>query len=165
MMEFLRFVRRAKWEKHPEPDQPEDSGLHCSALFDMQIKECRLSVYAVTNEIDRQRVAVAYAATRDQISVVDYFAFKDSALKSLGITVQKTKGNTPDNSVNDSHYDLENLTVRQVAQLAEIVSKGEYKRIPKRCIKTLLYNAVRCKLLDATKVRPSEIQERLSSDV
>lgn len=88
-MRFLRKVRRGKWVKHPMVDWPEDSGLHCDALDDMRTKECSLSVYAIMNEVDRKRVAVALAATREKIAVMDYAVFEGSGLKSLGITYGK----------------------------------------------------------------------------
>ena len=165
MMEFLRIVRRGKWEKHPTPDWPEDNGLDCDALSDMQTEECRLSVYAVTDEIDQQRVAVAHAATRKHISVIDYITFEGSGLTSLGITVNQTEGKTPDNGVNNLHYDLGNLTVKRLAQLTEIVSEREPIRIPEPCIRTLLRTAISDELLDRTKVKLSGIQGLLSSNV
>ena len=163
-MKFLRIIRRGKWEKRPEPDWPEDSGLHCDALCDMRTKECLLSVYAITKTIDVIRVVVALAATRDEISLVDYVVFEDYGLKSFGIAVYQTEGETPDNGVNSSHYDLGNLTVKRLAQLTEIVSTGEYGRIMRCKIKVLLHDAVRNGLLDAKKVRSPKIQKYLMHD-
>lgn len=164
-MKFLRIVKLSRWEKHPESDWPEDSGLHSDALCDMRTTKCHLSVYAITDKIDWQRVAVAFAASRDQIAHVDCIMFEDSDLKSLGIAAQQIKGNTPDNDVNDSHYNLVNLTVKRLAQLTEIVYTGEHKRILQRDIKTLLRDAAKNDLLDITKIRSLKIQKQLLSDM
>lgn len=160
-MKFLRKVRRGKWVKHPVADWPEDSGLHCDALDDMQTNECSLSVYAIMDAVDRKRVAVALAATREKIAVMDYAVFEGSGLKSLGITIRQTKGDTPDMAVNEMHYDLGNLTVKRLAQLTEIVSAGEHKRIPQQDIKTSLYDAVRDGRLNVARIKSPKMQESL----
>ena len=160
-MKFLRKIRRGKWAKHPVDDWPEDSGLHCDAFDDMQTKECSLSVYAIMDMADRKRVAVALAATRDEISLMDYAVFEGSSLESLGITIRQSKGDTPDQDVNELHYDLESLTVKRLAQLTEIVSTGEHERIPRQDIKASLHEAVRVGRLSMARIRP-KMRESLS---
>ena len=161
-MKFLRKVRRVKWIKHPAADWPEDSGLSCDALDDMQTEECSLSVYAIADAADRKRVAVALAATREEISLMDYTVFDGSGLKSLGITVRQTKGDTPDMGVNGLHYDLGNLTVKRLAQLTEIVSTGEHERILRQDIKTSLHEAARDGRLNMAWIKSPKMRERLS---
>lgn len=153
-MKLLRIIRRGRWQKRPEPDWPKDSGLPSDALGDMQTSRCRLSVYAVTDAIDGQRVATAMAGTREGISNIDYAVFEDSELESLGISVQHTLGDTPDDGVNGLHYDLGNLTARRLAQLAEIVSVGEIRRMAWSDVRTLLIDEIRAGLVDAARVRP-----------
>ena len=120
----------------------------------MQTSRCRLSIYAVTDVIDGQRVATAMAATREGISNIDYAVFEDSELESLGISVQHTLGDTPDDGVNGLHYDLGNLTARRLAQLAEIVSVGEIRRMAWSDVRTLLIDEIRAGLVDTARVRP-----------
>lgn len=153
-MRFLRIIRRGRWQKRPEPDWPKDSGLPSDALGDMQTSRCRLSVYAVTDAIDGQRVAAAMAATREGISNIDYAIFEDSELESLGISVQPTPGDTPDDGVNGLHYDLGNLTAKRLAQLAEIVSAGDVARMAWSDVRTLLVDEMAAGLVDAARVRP-----------
>ena len=148
---------------HPVADWPEDSGLSSDALDDMRTNQCSLSVYAIIDAVDRKRVAVALAATRDDIAVMDYAVFEDSGLKSLGITIRQTKGDTPDMDVNELHYDLGNLTVKRLAQLTEIVSAGEHKRIPRQDIKTSLYEAARDGRLNIERIKSSKIRESLQA--
>ena len=47
----------------------------------------------------------------------------------------------PDACVNGLHYDLENLSVKRLAQLTEIVSTGEHERLLQQNVKTLLHEA------------------------
>ena len=70
-MRFLRIIRHRRWQKHPEPDWPKDSKLPSDAFSDIQTSKCHLSVYAVTDMIDVQRVATAMVATREWISNID----------------------------------------------------------------------------------------------
>lgn len=160
-MKFLRKVRRGQWAKHPAVDWPEDSGLSCDALNDMRPDKCSLSVYAIMDVADRKRVAVALAATRDEIAHIDYAIFEGSSLESLGIAIRQTKGDTPDRDVNELHYNLGNLTVKRLAQLAEIVSDGEHGRIPRQDIKTSLYEAASVGRLNMSQIKP-KMRENLS---
>ena len=105
-----------------------------------------------------------YAATKEHISEVAYFVFEGSNLESLGITVQKIDGDTADKDVNNLHHDLGNLTVGRLANLAEIVSNGKSRQIPKSIIKTLVYDEIENEVLDITKVKLSEIKRNLLSD-
>ena len=153
-MRFLRIIRRGRWQKRPEPDWPKDSGLPSDALGDMQTSRCRLSVYAVTDAIGGRRVAAAMAATREWISNVEYAVFEDFELESLGISVQHTLGDTPDDGVNGLHYDLGNLTANRLSQLAEIISTGEIRRMTWSDVRALLADEIRAGLVDAARVRP-----------
>lgn len=158
-MKFLRKVRRGVWAKHPTADWPEDSGLSSDALDDMRTTKGSMSVYAIMDVADRKRIAVALAATRNDISHLDYVIFE--SLESLGIAVRQTEGDTPDKDVNELHYNLGNLTVKRLAQLTEIVSDGEHERIKRPDIKTALYEATRVGRLDMSQIKPS-MREHLS---
>lgn len=149
------------WAKHPTADWPEDSGLSSDALDDMRTTKGNMSVYAIMDVADRKRVAVALAATRNDISHLDYAIFEGSGLESLGIAVRQTEGDTPDKDVNELHYNLGNLTVKRLAQLTEIVSDGEHGRIRQLDIKTALYEATRVGRLDMSQIKPS-MREHLS---
>lgn len=161
MRQFMRIVRQGRWFKYPVVDWLGDGELQGDALSDIRTQDCRLSVYGVSDEVDRQRVAVALAATREEISHMDYAVFSDSSLDSLGITVQATEGDTPDKTVNRMHYELGNLTVKRLAWLAEIVSAGKHERIWQRQVKALLQEAAGAGRLDKTKVRYQKMRESL----
>lgn len=159
MKQFLRGVRQSKWFKHPGVDWLEDGELQGDALGDIQTKNCLLSVFRVNSEADRQRVATALAATKDHLTNVDYVVFADSNLDSLGITVHRTKGHTPDEGANDLHYELGNLTVRRLVQLAVILSCGEHKRIPEKKIGLWLQEAIKEGKLNQEMIKPRIIQK------
>ena len=161
MKQFMRTIRQGRWHKCPAINWLENGELQSDALCDITTKGCMLSVYRINNEIDRQRVIVALAANRKCIVNLDYAVFEDSALDSLGITVQQTEGSTPDAVANELHYELGNLTVRRLAQLAKIVSAGQHKRISRKRIKLWLQGAANTGHLDRSRITSKKILEVL----
>lgn len=161
MRQFLRVTNRGRWYKYPDVTWLAAGELQGDALSDIRTQDGRLSVYKVANDADRQRVAVALAATRKEFANVDYAVFGDSGLDELGITVQQTEGETPDETVNGLHYELGNLTVERLALLAKIVSAGAHRRIQKRQIKKLLSDAAKYRRLDKKMVKSEKIRNNL----
>ena len=157
---FLRVVKQRRWIKQPDEDWLEDGELKGDALSDLNAQNGRLSVYTVSGEADRQRVAVALAATRRSFSNIDYMVFSGSDLRRFGITVQQTPGRTPDSEVNGLHYELGQLTVDRLARLATIISVGMPKRILEKRVKVLLREAASSGRLKADAVS-LEMRERL----
>ena len=161
MKEFLRTTRQGRRYIYPVVDWLGEDELQGDALSDIVTKHGRLSVFNVANNADRQRVAVALAANREDITTLDYAVFDDSCLRDLGITVQQTRGDTPDETVNELHYELGNLTVDRLALLTRIVYAGEHKRIHRRQINELLSEAARSRRLDEKKIKHEKMRQRL----
>lgn len=159
MNQFLRSVRQGRWHKYPQIDWLEAGELQGDALKDVLTRNGRLSVYRVANETDRQRVVVALAATKEHIENIDYAVFADSDLASLGITVLDVRGDTPDEVVNELHYELGNLTVKRLIRLVEIISFGEHKRVQRGEVEKQLQEAVRSGHLNNRRVKPKKIRE------
>lgn len=158
---FLRVVRQRRWIRQPDEDWLEDGELKGDALSDLNTQDGRLSVYTVSSEADKQQVAVAVAATRQNFSNMDYVVFSDSDLERFGITVQQTPGGTPDSRVNDLHYELGKLTVDRLVQLATIISVETPKRILEKRIKILLLEAVSTGQLNNTNAMSQKMREKL----
>ena len=157
---FLRAINQARWYKKPDVDWLEDGELKGDVLTDIEAKNGKLSVYKVTNEADAERISVALAATRERPDKVDYAVFEDSNLKSLGITINQTKGETPDDKVNTVHYELGDLTVKRIAKLAEIISAGKHSRIQQKKIRILLHESAHTERLDKVQFSP-KLKEKL----
>ena len=148
---FLRAIKQARWFKKPVVDWLEDDELKGDALSDIEDRNGKLSVYKVTHEADIERISVALAATKDGPDKVDCAVFADANLKSLGITINQTKGETPDDEVNMLHHELGNLTVKRLVKLAKIISAGEHSRIQQKEIRRLLHESVCTRRLDRTQ--------------
>ena len=110
----MRTTRQARWLKYPDLEWLSQDDIQSDALLDLRTEDNKLSVYKVENEADTERVIIALAATRENLSNLDYAVFEDSTLASTDITISQQNGETPDAEVNKLHYDLTNLTVRKL---------------------------------------------------
>lgn len=161
MKEFLRIIRQGRWHIYPKVDWLNEYDLRGDALSDIVTKDGRLSVFNVSNDSDKQRVAVALAANRENITNMDYAVFDESCLHSLGITMQQTKGKTPDEYVNKLHYELGYLTVERLALLTKIVYTGKHERIYRKQLKELLSEAARSRQLDEKRIKHEKMRKFL----
>ena len=150
MSRFMRVISGGKWRS--DLDWLDAGELSGDVLWDLRTQGGKLSVYRVAED-DRRRVVAALAANRDNVSKLDYAVFEDSCLGSLGITVDRSDGHTPDEAVNGLHYNLGNLTVERLAALAEIIAAGEHKRIYGKTIIKWLNDAASAGNLDVEKVK------------
>lgn len=164
MIRFLRSVRRGRWLNPPEMSWLGDEDIQGDALCDIQTQGCKLSVFRADTEVVTQRVVMALAATKDRIANVDYAVFEDSRLESLDITIQQTEVGTPDNMVNSLHYELGNLTVKQLANLAKIIATSTHERTQQARIRSGLLESVSNGRLNREKIKPDLLQ-RLSSSI
>ena len=158
MSSFLRLIRGGRWLKFPDVDWLQDGELQGDAFSDLQTSGGKLSIFKVDDETDKQRVVIALAANRDDVDVLDYAVFEDSNLASQGIVPDIQEGETPDKEANQLHYELRNMTVTRLAQLAEVVAAGEHKRILKKQIKSWLQKAVTTGDLNKTKMKRGLLQ-------
>jgi hypothetical protein len=95
-----------------------------------RIKDNELSVFLVNSQADGIRAAIAIASRVEQQGAVGYALFDADAIAALGITPQKTEGETPDAEVNTWHYELRELTFSRLSEIAKIVKQGLVEDIP-----------------------------------
>ena len=143
MPTFLRIVQKSRWHPKPEWNGWGHDDLQGDALLDLQTKGNALSVFSVDEGAEIDRIVSALAATRQYLSNLDYVVFDDVSLMSSGIAFIHTDGATPDKEVNDVHYDLVDLTISKLVQVARIVSKCNRQRITKSTIKNKLQLALK----------------------
>lgn len=150
MARFLRVIKQGRWFKKSNWDQVgnEDSpsdplfglqsdallDLQRDALLDLQTDANALSVFKIENEADVNRVVVALASKRDNPAHFDYAVFDDESLLPCGISFVQNEGETPDYEVNQMHYDVINLTVLKLVNVARAVSLGEIDRMPQKIL-------------------------------
>lgn len=160
MARFLRMTRQARWLTYPDLEWMSPSEIQSDALGDLQTKDNKLSVYRIENEEEAERVVIALAANRDNLANLDYAVFEDTILESTDIAIRQQTGETPDEEVNRLHYDLIGLTVGRLAQLAEVLSKGQHDRVPRKQIAAGLRRSVVAGMLDRSRLSP-QLLERI----
>ncbi len=159
MTYFLRVIRQTRWLKYPDLDWLPVGGLQGDALGDLQTTGNALSIFKVESETDKERVVIGLAANRDNLANLDYAVFEDSLFNTLGIAAEQREGATPDIQVNNLHYELRNLTVGQVAQLAQVVSTGEHGRISRKQVKSQLQAAISAGTVDRGRLKPQLLKD------
>ncbi len=129
-------------------------GLQADALKNFRTKENALSVYEVQNELtDIQRILAAIAGTRDNVQEVEYATFDSNLLEELEIKTNKIKGDTADDTVNNLHIDLIDLTAKQVCLLASSIQKaGELTRMLKKKIGKKIIEGLKEGYLNKNKI-------------
>ena len=155
----MRITRQGRWldlEWLPKGE------LQSDALRDLQTEDNKLSVYKVDGVEDTERVVTALAANRKYLANIDYATFEATDLASTGIAMCQQEGCTPDTKVNRQHYDLSNLTVSKLAQLADIVASGEHVRKPMKEIGNRVGQGIRTGTLDKNKIE-SQLLEKLKA--
>ncbi len=115
-------------------------GLQADSLKNFRTSNNSLSIFQFDQRnISEVRILAAIASGRDSIAEVDYAIFESNILEQIPIVVEKSKGDTADDLVNDFHIDLVKLTANQICSLAKFIQyNGELKRIPKQKIKNAL---------------------------
>ena len=152
MPTFLRIIRKGRW--HPKVDwegwRPSD--VQGDALLDLQTDDNVLSVFRVDGSVGIDRVATALAANRENLSNFDYGVFDSTLLANPSIRIVQKDGGTPDEDVNHEHYDVVNLTIVKLIQIAETVSASSPKRMPKGQMKEKLQYALSNQWLDQSRM-------------
>lgn len=153
MANFLRTIRQARWLRPPSWDWLGSDDIQSDALLDLRTEDNTLSVYKVESGEDIDRVVVALAANREEVQNVDYAIFDDTALTSSNISFIHKEGDTPDYEVNQLHYDVTNLTILSLVQMAQAVLLGERKRVLAKTLKPQVQVALERHQLDRTKMK------------
>ena len=107
-----------------------EGDLGADALLDLQTKGNKLSVWRVDDdESNRDQVITAIAANHDSSSNVDYVLLDERLFSQLGIRIEGSPGETPDEEANCQSCELVELSVYKLLYLVEAIRKAERKRI------------------------------------
>ena len=154
MAKFLRMIRQARWLKYPDLQWMSQGDIQSDALRDLQTEDNKLSVYRIGSEEITERIVIALAANRNTFSNLDYAIFEEKDLESANIQIRQQTGETPDEEINKLHYDLVNLTVERIVQLAEIVAVAQQDRKLRKQIEAGINLAVHAGHLDKDRLGP-----------
>lgn len=118
---LLRKIRRNRWYKEQIEWLP-DGELQADPLSDLGTKSNELSVYhVVKDESNLDRIIASLAANSERCDNFDFAIFDENIISELGIKIKKSKGELPDEQVNNWHSDLCELSATKLVVLAKAI--------------------------------------------
>ena len=159
MAYYLRAIRKARWYGYPGVNWVGKGHVQSDALLDLQTKDNALSIYRIDNDADVDRVVVALAANRSEISHVDYAVFDGSSLLNTGAVFVQADGDTPDHEVNQLHHDTTHLTVFGLTSMAREILRGYRDRFLRDKVRRLMGEAIRDRRLDKSRMSEKILQD------
>jgi len=142
---FLKKVQNSRWTRpSPAPWLPEHD-VPADCFVDLESKDCRLSVWTVTEDRSNlERIVAALSGTRQYVQNFDYALIGTAVVERLGIIVLQCPGDTADREANERwHYDLVELTGEKLLALARAISlRGERDRFYERDIESFLRRGI-----------------------
>lgn len=122
---LLRKIRKNRWYKTEKIDWLPSGELPADPLNDLGTKSNELSVFHVSaDESNLNRILASLATNVEQLSHVDFALFDEELISELGIKIKKSKGDLPDEQVNNWHSDLFELSATKLLLLAKAISNN-----------------------------------------
>lgn len=152
---LLRKIRKNKWYKTETISWLLPGEFQSDPLCDLNTTENKLSVYRVEDDCSNlERVVSALAANCEKIANFDCILFDEKILNNVGIKSEQTKGDTPDEVVNNCHLDLIELSALKLVELAkQALNQGEVKRFLPQDITELLVDSIQKGYINKAKMR------------
>ena len=113
-----------------------------------------LSVYAVNDVININRIIAALACTRNNIQNFDYVLVPASVIEE-NFELQETKGDTADDKVNEWHLDIAHLTPLKLTSLAYIFRdhRESMARLSKKKVESEIHSGINSGFIDRNQVK------------
>ena len=118
---FIRIVAPTVVHEYEECNTP-DAKLDSKMVTDLKDElNDGISVYALSPSLSAGRVVAAVCAPRKKPGPITYAIISGLAFPPS----QSTAGTTPDNGVNNAHYEYRGLSDGQLVDLADAIVKGK----------------------------------------
>ena len=157
MAYVLRKIKKSRWHLDPETNQLSEDGVKKASL-DLLPAEGGLSVFLVNDDRSNlDRVAAALAASANYPDNFDFVLLDEMELDNLGIELEKSLGETPDDEVNALHRDLVDLGDEKIRLLVRAFCNNEKPaRIREKRIRSLIHQGIAEGHIDRDRVRFKE---------
>jgi len=162
---LLRGIRKGKWNK-AYPEWLADDEFPADPVCDFNTSRNMLSLYMVEDlsEHNISRTIAALALTKikpkhkdhQRIENYDYIAFDFGLISNIGMTLEKSDGQTLDEGINANHYNLIELSVQRLTILAREIKDNFSDNINRVNVKPLaryIQNSIRNNNLDINVVK------------
>ncbi len=119
MSQVLRIIRKNRWSSDDSWLKNKNMDAPAEILSDFSTKNNELSFWIVRDDsIILNRLLATLAANRDELDHLDYLLFDEIIFQQAKIQTEFSLGDTVDQTVNQLHLAVKNLTVKQLADLA-----------------------------------------------
>lgn len=151
----LRQVRKNRWYKDEAASLLSVNDVPADPLGDLQTQSNKLSVWLIDDKKSNvDQIVTALAAGRDAPSNLDYALLDAKYLKRSRLKIKHSEGGTLDNSVNEYHSDVTELSGIRLVRLARVFLRfAEIKRIPEKNVKELVQQAIKSRRIDANRIK------------
>jgi len=147
MSYFVRKISRSKWEVDGNGAVNADAITNC-----MKTNGNTLSFWRVDSETEISSAILALAAANDNLDKMDVVVIPEAVFQGLAITIAATPGNTACEKFAHTHRDLANLTIKELALVADVLAdkirSGGTTRYTLGKLRALLLGAIEEKQLD-----------------
>ena len=152
----LRKIQWDYWASVKEKPTEAEDNFPADPLADLKTRDNRLSVYLIERDNDPQldRVLAALAAKYMKVDLINFALFDESVLKDLGLEYMQRPGDTFDHLVNRWHYDIVNLTARDLIAIAHALSDAVRDRREKKEVGRMIVGGLRAGHIDPTQLLP-----------
>jgi hypothetical protein len=131
---FLRVISSLNsWDTEKDPLQLSIDDVSADMVTDLRTTDNNLSVFQIENDGSNvNRIITALAATRTHLQPSFFLVFDSNLLDRLKIELEKTRGGTPDDFVNDFHRNLKVLSGMKLIELAKelLINSEQCSRDP-----------------------------------
>ena len=151
---FRKLHQKRHWD---QASWLADGEVQADVLKCLSTDENSLSVY-ILEEPDTQldRVVAALALNRQYLTQLDWATAPDSVLDECGIKFDRKPGDTGDDSVNEWHEDLVELSFDKLARLARAIRRdGEIKRHNERKVEAAIKASIVAGHVQPDRINPT----------
>ena len=153
-MPYIRKIRKSKWYKNTSVPWLKENDIQADALVDLETTGNELSVYYIDEDkTNIDQLAVALALSCEYISNVDLAIIKEEEIKKINIGIKKTNGETADEKVNKTHFDLVETTAQNILDLAKVIISSEKIRKNEIFLRNEAAKALKEKRIDFSKIK------------
>ena len=148
---FRKLHNRRYWDREPWLGTGDVKGDAAKCLM---TEKSSLSVYVLEDpDAQMERVVAALALTRDSLNIIDWAIVPETVLDSCEIQWESVEGTTPDPDVNQWHYNLVELTLAKIAQLAAAIrSQGKVGRCQHKDVEAAIQKSLDTNPIDSTQI-------------
>jgi hypothetical protein len=155
---MIRKIEASKWRNVKLDDVPADN-----ITVSLKTTKNTLSVWLADSPEKINDAVLAIVSNFTKADTIDILPIDPLELEKKHISFEMSRGLTRYTGFSSNHYDLVNITYKQLGVIAQIiidsVNAGNYKRFTRGDIKRLLSQAVQ-----SGKLNPQELEKGLIED-